>query len=262
MMKMPFDHIPLPATRSTDKPRRTGLTMMIDMGTGPAFLDDHLRVVGPYIDIAKIFVGSARLYDETVLMEKKAIYAGHAVELFIGGQFLEYVFYHFGWSGVEPYLDEVARLGVRAIEVSDNCIDLTEEDRVRLIRMGIDAGLEVHGEVGSKETKADAARLIDQGRRCLSAGCELILFEAAELVRDGAVDMPLIDGLYAEFEPDQVMFELPGPWITHVTLNDVYEMQKHLIGALGPDVNLGNVMPDTVFSLEALRCGIGIAGPG
>lgn len=260
-MKTPFAHVPFPASRSTAKPRRTGLTMMIDMGLGSAFLADHLRVVGPYVDIAKIFVGSARLYDEAVLMEKKALYAEHDIELFIGGQFLEYIFHHFGWSGIAPFLDEVVRIGVGSIEVSDNCIELTEEDRVRLIRMGIDAGLEVHGEIGSKETHADIARLIDQGRRCLDAGCELILVEAAELVREGSVDMPLIDGLYAEFDPDRIMFELPGPWITHVTLNDVYEMQKQLIGALGPDVNLGNVMPDTVFSLEAQRCGIGIAGP-
>ncbi|MGD1878210.1 MAG: phosphosulfolactate synthase [Kiloniellaceae bacterium] len=261
MTRQPFDFLPLPAARSTEKPRRTGQTMMIDMGLAPALVGDHLRVVGPYVDIAKIFVGSARLYDETVFREKAEIYAAHDVALFIGGQFAEYTFYHSGLPAMPRFFQEVARLGVQAVEVSDNCITLSDDERGTLIRMGIDAGLEVHGEVGSKDSKADLDDLIRQAGLCLEAGCDMVLFEAAELVQAGAVDKAALARIGAALAPERMMIELPGPWIKDVTLNDVYEMMKYVVATFGPDANLGNVAWDQVMNLETLRCGIGIAGP-
>ncbi|WP_340118114.1 phosphosulfolactate synthase [Pelagibius sp. 7325] len=262
MTRRPFDFLPLPAARSAEKPRRTGLTMMIDMGLPPALVADHLRVVGPFVDIAKIFVGSARLYEEAVFREKAAIYGEHGVDLFIGGQFAEYAFYHSGMAAMPRFFQEVARLGVKAVEVSDNCVPLSDEERRSLIRMGLDAGLEVHGEVGSKETKADINDLIRLATLCLQAGCDMVLFEAAELVEAGAVDKATLERIGDALAPEQVMIELPGPWIKDVTLNDVYEMMKYVVATFGPDANLGNVAWDQVMNLETLRCGIGIAGPG
>lgn len=262
MTNMPFGYLPLPPTRSTEKPRSTGLTMMIDMGLGPAFVADHLRVAGRYVDFAKIFVGSARLYDEAVFREKAEIYADHGVRLFIGGQFVEYVVYTHGADAVPRFMQEIKRLGVDAVEVSDNCVPLDDDQRRRLVRMGVDAGLEVHGEVGSKTEKADPADLIRQAEVCLEAGCDMVLFEAAELVIEGAANVAALNLVRSAIDAKKIMIELPGPWIRHVTLNDVFEMKKYAIGAFGADVNLGNVMPDQVINLEALRCGIGIAGPG
>lgn len=262
MTKMPFDYLTLPATRSTAKPRATGLTMMIDMGLPPAFLADHLRVTGPYVDLAKIFVGSARLYDEAVFREKAAIYADNGIKLFIGGQFVEYVVHAHGIPEVPRFMAEVRRLGVDAIEVSDNCVPLADDERRQLVRMGVDAGLEVHGEVGSKNEKADPADLVRQAKVCLDAGCDVVLFEAAELVAEGAVNEAAIECIRSTIEPEKIMIELPGPWIRHVTLNDVFEMKKYVIRTFGTDANIGNVTPDQVINLEALRCDIGIAGPG
>jgi len=262
MSNLPFDFLPLPAARSTVKPRRTGQTMMIDMGLPPALVADHLRVVGPFVDVAKIFVGSARLYDEAVFREKAAIYAEHGVGLFIGGQFAEYAFFHTGLQAMPRFFAEVARLGVKAVEVSDNCVPLSDDERTALIRMGLDAGLEVHGEVGSKDAKVDLGDLIRQAELCLKAGCDMVLFEAAELVEAGAVDKAALARIAAALAPEHMMIELPGPWIKDVTLNDVYEMMKYVIATFGPDANLGNVAWDQVMNLETLRCGIGIAGPG
>ena len=260
-MPQPFAFLPLPAARSIEKPRRSGQTMMIDMGLAPGLIDDHLRVVGPFVDIAKIFVGSIRLYDEAVFREKAAVYEQHRVDLFIGGQFAEYAFYHAGMEAMPRFFEEVARLGVKAVEVSDNCIPLSDTDRQTLIRMGLDAGLEVHGEVGSKDTKVDLDDLIRQANICLEAGCDMVLFEAAELVEAGAVDKAALTRIGDAMAPEQVMIELPGPWIKNVTLNDVYEMMKYVVASFGPDANLGNVAWDQVMNLETLRCGIGIAGP-
>src|SRR3546814_21054638 len=109
---------------------------LIDMGLAPAFLLDYLRVNGHYIDVAKTFVGSARLYDEAVFREKSEIYREHGIGMFLGGQFLEYVFHRYGWSAVPRYFAEAARLNVAAIEVSDNCIELSDEELGRAAGRG------------------------------------------------------------------------------------------------------------------------------
>ncbi len=261
MTTRPFSFLSTSQGRSMSKPRKTGLTMMIDMGLGPNLLDDHLSVAGPYVDIAKIYVGSAMLYDEDVLAAKAGVYRKHGVDIFIGGQFLEYVITKQGYEAAPAYFKEVSRLGVNSVEVSDNCIEMSDEQRASLIAMAQDNGLEVHGEVGSKDDFADIKELIRQSQVCLDAGCDMVLFEAAELVTAGETNIESIQQIKDAVPAHQVMIELPGPWIAGVTLNNIYEMTKQTLKIFGPDANLGNVAWDQVVNLETMRQGIGIPGP-
>ena len=116
------------------------------------------------MDYAKLVVGTARLYPEDHLLQKLEIYREFDVHTFIGGQFLEYVFATQGFPGVRPYCEEARRLGFEAIEVSDNRVPLTDEERTRLIATAIDCGLEVHGEVGSKDARTDRRNPHSPGR--------------------------------------------------------------------------------------------------
>ena len=261
MTERPFSFLPSPDGRSASKPRQTGATMMIDMGLGPRLLEDHLTVAGPYVDLAKIFVGSARLYDEATFAAKVGIYRKHDIGVFIGGQFLEYVITREGYDAAPAFFEEVTRIGVDCVEVSDNCIEMSDMQRENLVKMALDAGLEVHGEVGSKDDVADIGELIRQAEVCLSAGCDVVLFEAAELVAAGVTNIDSIKSIKDAVPAHQVMIELPGPWIAGVTLNDVFEMAKQTLKIFGPDANLGNVAWDQVINVECLRQGIGIAGP-
>ena len=54
------------------------------------------------------------------------------------------------------------------------------------------------------------------------------------------------------------MFELPGPWIKGVASHDIHSMRRLLIEKYGPQVNIGNVDPGELMSLEAYRRGIGV----
>jgi phosphosulfolactate synthase (CoM biosynthesis protein A) len=54
------------------------------------------------------------------------------------------------------------------------------------------------------------------------------------------------------------MFELPGPWIAGVNLHDVHRMRRELIDRYGFQVNLGNVAPDDLMTLEAYRRELGV----
>ena len=76
------------------------------------------------------------------------------------------------------------------------------------------------------------------------------------------LDRPEIQAaLRSSFGIAQVLFELPGPWVSHTAHSDVYDLKKWLISEFGPDVNLANIMPDDILETEALRVGLSVMGP-
>ena len=257
----PFAMVPLPSIRSRSKPRKTGLTMMMDWGLPLGQQRDWLDLVAPSVDLAKFVVGTSRLYEEDYLRRKIELYKEHDVHAFIGGQFLEYVYATQGMAGAEPYFAEAKRLGFDAIEVSDNCVPLEGDARQTLIRMAVACGLGVHGEVGSKSEETDAATLIAQANECFEAGADVVLVEGAELLSDGEPNRPLLTELRDGMDTARVIFELIGPWVPNTRQCDVYDLKKFLISEFGADVNIANVMPEHVWETEALRTGLSVIGP-
>lgn len=257
-----FAFVPIDARRSHAKPRRTGITMVIDDGLPLAYVQSVLEMAAPYIDLMKVKTGTARLYPRDLLMAKLALYERHAVKPFIGGQFHEYVFAKLGEAALPTFYAEARALGFRTIEISDNTVPLTDAQRRNQIRAAVASGLEVFGEVGSKETLSNPALLIAQAEICLEAGASLVLVEAAELVdRDGQVRPDTLAIIKRHLPLDRVMIELPGPWIEGVRSCDVEAMKKWLFAEFGPDMNLANVGVTTIFDTEAQRVGLGTGGP-
>jgi phosphosulfolactate synthase len=261
MSEEPFPFIELPTERSRRKPRSSGLTMMADFGLTREHAESVLELAGDFIDFAKIATGTARLYSRSYLVAKLDLYKRHAVRPFIGGQFAEYVLATQGRQALPRFFEEAIALGFSTIEISDNCVPLTDAERTEVIGRAIAAGLKVFGEVGSKDRKSTPQELIAQAGICFAAGAELVLVEAAEFVEDGRLDEELIAAVTGALDMKRVMIELPGPWISGVTLAQVYDMRKLLIKAFGPDINIANVKPDDVFDTEALRVGLGVVGP-
>lgn len=259
-MTKPFSFIKFPKARSTEKPRSKGLTMVVDFGLSIPQQRALLEMASSYIDLGKVAVGSARLYEESYLREKLDLYKSFQVRPFVGGQFLEFVVGTEGVAGAGRFFKEAARVGFEVVEVSDNTVPLTPEQRRELIRMGIDNGLSIFGEVGSKNDVTDLQVLLGQASDAFEAGAELVLVEAAELAKDGKPDREMIDAIRAELDVSKVLFELGGPWISGVTLSEVYDFKKFLIHEFGPDVNMANIKPDDVIDLETNRVGLGPAG--
>ena len=257
---VPFSMVPLPAQRS-QKPRTRGLTMMMDWGLPINQAADYMDLLAPYVDLVKIVVGTARLYPEDYLVKKLNIYKSAGVMPFLGGQFSEYVFATQGWRAMQGFFAEAKRLGFDALEISDNCVPLDDQERARMIKMAIAEGLEVHGEVGSKVVNQSPNDLIDQTKVCFDAGCHIVLVEGAELVTNGKVNEAMMTALKSGLDLDRTLLELTGPWIKGVTLNDVFELKKFLLTEFGPDVNLANVMPNDIIETEAFRCGLSVVGP-
>lgn len=257
----PFPSVSLPSQRSEQKPRSSGVTMMADWGIPLHHQEDLLKLGGRYLDFAKIVTGTARLYERNYLIEKLELYKREAVRPFIGGQFFEYVLANQGWKGLEPFLSEALLLGFDTIEISDNCIPLSGEERKRAVDMALAAGLRVMGEVGSKNQANEAEELIGQAQDFFDAGAEYVLVEAAELIEDGRIKPQLLIAIRGRLELSRVMIELPGPWISGVSLSLVQDLKKAIVSEFGPDVNLANIHAEDVIATEAIRVGLGVVGP-
>lgn len=257
----PFGFVPIDSRRSTAKPRKKGLSMVIDDGLPTGYAASVLETCAQYIDLMKIKTGTARLYTRAQLMKKLKMYEGAQIKPFLGGQFHEYVFATMGEAALPRFYDEALALGFKTIEISDNTVPLTPQQRRGQIMGAVKAGLEVFGEVGSKETASNPALLVEQAEVCLEAGSTLVLVEAAELVDNGVPKKEALEVLKRGLPMEKIMIELPGPWITGVRSCDIEELKKMVLKEFGPDVNLANIDVRTLFDTEAQRVGLGTAGP-
>ena len=259
MTRRPFEFLPIPHPRS--KPRSAGLTFVIDWGHPIGRVRDALDLIGPFFDIVKIAVATARLYPEHYLRAKLEAYAGHAIKPFIGGMFGEWVYSNHGMTAMRPYYEEARRLGFAAVEVSDNRVPLSHDERRALIALAADCGHEVYAEVGSATIANRGDILIEQASVALEAGCRFVVFEAAELVGGDGSSTDVVEGVRRNLDLSRCLFELPGPWLPGTTTTDVIHMREHLIRTFGPDVNLGNVALEDVMETELQRTGLNVKAP-
>ena len=238
-----------------EKPRQRGLTMIADWGLDPTTQENKLETMGPYVDLAKIAVGISALLSSDSLTRKLDRYRACDITPFPGGQFLEHAVLH-GRS--EEYLDGVAEAGFDCIEVSDNLLEIPLDEKWKLIRTARSTyGLRVLGEVGKKEGLAATADLAEDAAGCLEAGAERVFLEAADFFGQEIRETEL-QSIVDRCGTDPLLFELPGPWIKGITLSDVHQVTLWLIDRFGADAGIGNVAPDDVLKLEALRLAIGV----
>ena len=166
----------IPMLERPAKPRGSGQTMMIDFGLGLHQQEDILQLASEYIDSAKIAVGVARLLPRELVMRKINLYKQYNVVPYPGGQFLEYAVL---CGKVDAYFAEAAAVGFPAVEVSDNLLSISLDEKRALIAKAREVyNLEVFGEVGKKEGLAVTVSLEDDIRACLEAGSSKVLIEA------------------------------------------------------------------------------------
>jgi len=241
-----------PLDGRTAKPRRTGQTMIIDKGLGLDQTRALLELAGEYIDFIKLGFGTAALYPERILREKVALIRAHGVEPYPGGTFLEVAVLQ---GRLDAYLEASWELGFRTVEVSDGTIDLGPRAREMAIRSARALGFTVIAEVGKKDgaQELDPAAALAQLQGDLEAGAAKVILEGREsgkgvgiYDREGRLKMGAAERLAAGLpDPGVIMWEAP-----------LKAQQQELIALFGPNVNLGNVAPDEVIALEALRCGL------
>ncbi len=241
-----------PTGTRNHKPRNAGLTMVIDKGMGIRDYEDMIACAAPYIDFIKLGFGTAALYPLHILEQKIHLAHEHNIRIMPGGTFVEVAIYR---NQLPSLFDMMNQLKFTAIEISDGTIELTRTLRSSLILQGIDAGLEVVTEYGKKHLGAtiQLEELLQTVEIDTALGASLVIVEARESgknigIFDAQGELRSEDVMnIAESIPDQtkLMWEAPHK-----------SQQAQLLKLLGTATNLGNIAPEDLISLEALRRGL------
>jgi phosphosulfolactate synthase len=229
------------------KPRQRGLTHVLDRGLSVRDVDTLVEVAGEFVDVVKLGWGTAIATGN--LEEKVERYRHHGIPLMFGGTLTELAIAQGRLDRLVSWLHE---LELEHIEISDGTIELRHEDKVALIER-LSKEFTVLSEVGSKDDTRIMApyRWVEEIQQELEAGAWKVIAEAREsgtagiFRHDGEVRMGLIDEIVHAVDPEQILFEAPRK-----------DQQVWFVRRLGADVNLGNIAPDEVLSLETIRLGL------
>jgi phosphosulfolactate synthase len=230
------------------KPRSIGVTHVLDKGLSVAEVDGLIEVAGASIDIVKLGWGTALATGN--LEAKLARYRDHAIPVVLGGTLTELAIRQ---GRLDDLVSWVKDLGLRHFEISDGTITLSRERKLEIItRLAQD--FTVLSEVGSKDDTGAITppyRWVEQIQEELSAGAWLVIAEGREggtagIFRPtGEVREGLINEILHSVDATRIMFDAP-----------LKHQQVWFVRRLGPDVNLGNIAPSEVLSLETLRLGL------
>jgi phosphosulfolactate synthase len=229
------------------KPRQQGITHVLDRGLSVAQIDGLIEVAGEYVDLVKLGWGTAVATGN--LEGKLARYRDHGIPVMLGGTLTELAIAQDRLDRLVAWLHE---LGLDHIELSDGTINLEHDRKLELISR-LAEEFTVLSEVGSKDDTRIMApyRWVEQIEAELEAGAWKVIAEAREsgtvgiFRHDGEVRMGLIDEIVHAIAADKILFEAPRK-----------DQQVWFVRRLGPDVNLGNITPEEVLSLETIRVGL------
>lgn len=236
--------------RST-RPRSSGVSMVIDTGLGLRALEDLLEMAGSYIDHWKLGFGTSVFLDRSFLQRKLAMLAEHRILTYPGGTLLEVALLE---HHCRDYMGQARRLGFSAVEISDGTIPLPGFRRRRIIDCALDAGLVPVTEVGKKNPRKQPSgrEIAEQIRADLAGGAEWVIIEGRESGRSvgiydecGRVIDSTVEEIIANLDKDmeRIIWEAP-----------LKEQQAELIALFGCNTGLGNIPPDQILAVEALRC--------
>ena len=234
------------------KPRKNGITMMLDKGMGLNTLNDLMEVSGEFIDLAKFGWGTSALHDRELIKNKVEMYLSYDIIPYPGGTLFELAYLK---NKFDEFLNEADKLGFKAVEISDGSTDISLKDRKEVISKAKEQGFLVISEVGKKDPTEDGRLNVDDRVNMINydiaAGADMVLIEA----REGGKNIGIYDGsgnvkedeleALAKADMDKIIWEAP-----------LKDQQTYLILKFGANVNLGNIAPEEVTALETMRRGL------
>jgi phosphosulfolactate synthase len=229
------------------RPRQQGITHVLDRGLSLAQVDGMIEVAGSFVDLVKLGWGTALATGN--LEHKLARYREHEIPVVLGGTLTELAI---AQDRLERMIAWLHELQLDHIEISDGTITLPHEQKLGLIER-LSQEFVVLSEVGSKDDTRIMApyRWVELIQKELAAGAWKVIAEAREsgnvgiFRHDGEVRMGLIDEIVHAVEPELILFEAPRK-----------DQQVWFVRRFGPNVNLGNIPPEDVLSLETIRLGL------
>jgi phosphosulfolactate synthase len=229
------------------KPRESGITMMMDKGLSVKEAEEFVRSSGDYTDFVKLGFGTALITRD--LDAKLDVYRKGNIRPYFGGTLFE-AFYIRGMF--EEYRQFISLHNLDLVEVSDGTVSIEHDNKLSCIEI-LSRDVQVLSEVGSK--LAGVVIPVDQWvsmmQSELKAGAWKVIAEAREsgttgiYNADGSANDDLIKDITGNVKQSDVIWEAP-----------LKNQQVYFIRMLGANVNLGNIAPDEVLAMEALRLGL------
>lgn len=229
------------------KPRKTGLTMVMDKGLSIREAEDFMSVGSEYADLVKLGFGTSLL---TPGLEKKInVYKNSGCIPYFGGTLFEAFVVR---NMFREYIELLDKYEIDMVEVSDGSFDIEHNRKLDYIARLASRGT-VISEVGSKKKDVvySPVEWASMMKSELEAGSEKVIAEARESGTigiyndDGSVNMPVINAISANVSLENVIWEAP-----------LKAQQVWFIKHFGANVNLGNISPNEIIPLESLRCGL------
>jgi phosphosulfolactate synthase len=231
----------------TAKPRAHGITMVMDKGLSITEVHNFMSVAGPHIDVIKLGFGTAFVTPN--LREKIEAYQSYGMPIYFGGTLFEAFLIR---NQFDDYLNICKDYGINYIEVSDGSISIPHPEKCGYIEK-LTKHFIVLSEVGSK----DAAHIIppykwiELMRAELEAGSTYVIAEAREAGNvgiyrgTGEVREGLVQEILTQIPAEKILWEAPQK-----------AQQLYFLELIGCNVNLGNIAPNEVIALEAMRIGL------
>lgn len=229
------------------KPRKNGITMVMDKGLSVEEAKNFLSIARPHVDILKLGFGTS--YVTPNLREKIEVYKSNGIPVYFGGTLFEAFLIR---NQFEDYISVCRDYGIDYIEVSDGSITIPHAEKCGYIEKLTKYGT-VLSEVGSK----DAAHIIppykwiELMRSELDAGATYVIAEAREAGNvgiyrgSGEVREGLVQEILTQIPEERIIWEAPQK-----------AQQLYFIQLIGCNVNLGNIAPSEMLALEAMRIGL------
>jgi phosphosulfolactate synthase len=231
----------------TAQPRTSGLTMVMDKGLSINEVHDFISVTRPHIDIVKLGFGTSFVTPN--LREKIEVYHSHNIPIYFGGTLFEAFLIR---NQFDDYIAMCKDYGISYVEVSDGSISIPHAEKCGYIEK-LTKHATVLSEVGSK----DAAHIIppykwiELMRAELEAGSSYVIAEAREAGNvgiyrgSGEVREGLVQEILTQIPAEKIIWEAPQK-----------AQQLYFLELIGCNVNLGNIAPNEVIPLEAMRIGL------
>lgn len=231
----------------TQQPRTSGLTMVMDKGLSINEVHNFMSVGGPHVDIVKLGFGTSFVTPN--LRQKIEAYQSYNVPIYFGGTLFEAFLIR---NQFEDYINVCKDYGIQYMEVSDGSISIPHAEKCGYIEK-----LTKHGTVLSEVGSKDAAHIIppykwiELMRAELEAGSSYVIAEAREAGNvgiyrgSGEVREGLVQEILTQIPEEKIIWEAPQK-----------AQQLYFLELIGCNVNLGNIAPNEILALEAMRVGL------
>jgi phosphosulfolactate synthase len=260
MKRLMQDILDLP--QRSEKPRKKGLTMVIDI----AWFGATSPLVAAYKDYIDCVKSTARCLwvDEDLIQRNVKTYRDWGIDVQIGGIPYEIAVLQ---GKQAQYMERARALGTNIVEVESHAAGLTLKQMKDEVANLKQEGFKVVGEVGAKWADLDETRpnrdavhvekVVEKMLQLLEVGADHVIWEGMvvrALLGNRLENKKGQEQLFKVVEAvkaDNIIFEM---WSARGNPNS--PLWGWLVHHFGPDVNLGNINVQDISMLETIRRGL------